>query len=85
MRQIRVLRRLLVKLIHGLDCTKAMPTYLSAAPHRTPVSSLRVSQPTMVTNPLSALLQRFACARLPRSRRPDCCPNLDCNAHHHGF
>jgi hypothetical protein len=36
-------------------------------------------------SPLSTLLQRFACARLPRSRRPDCCPNLDCNAHHHGF
>ena len=50
-RQIRVLRRLPVKLIHGLDCTKAMPTSVPAAPHRTPVSSLRVSQPTMVTNP----------------------------------
>jgi hypothetical protein len=37
-----VLRRLPVKLIHGLDCTKAMPTSAPTAPQRTPVSSLRV-------------------------------------------
>ena len=53
MRQIRVLRRLQVKLIHGLDCTKAMPTFVPAAAHHTPVSSLRVGQSTMATNPVS--------------------------------
>ena len=42
-RQIRVLRRLPVKLIHGLDCTKAMPTSAPAALQHTPVSSLRVA------------------------------------------
>jgi hypothetical protein len=54
----------LVKLIHGLDCTKAMPTFVPAAADLTPVSCLRVRQPSMATNPLSTLLQRFACARL---------------------
>src|ERR1700739_77206 len=33
--QIQVLRRLPVKLIHGLDCTKTMPTSVPAAPDLT--------------------------------------------------
>jgi hypothetical protein len=35
---------------------KAMPTSVPAAPQRTPVSSLRVVQLTMATNPISTLL-----------------------------
>ena len=76
MQQIRVLRRLPVKLIHGLDCTKAMPTSVPAAPQRTPVSSLRVVQLTMATNPLSTLHRRFACARLPQPCLPGSCPGV---------
>src|SRR5208337_873736 len=53
--QIQVLRRLQAKLIHGLDRTKAMPASLPAASQLTPVSSIRVRQPTMTTNPLSTL------------------------------
>ena len=75
MQQIRVLRRPPVKLIHGLDCTKAMPTSVPAAP-RTPVSSLRVVRPTMVTNPLSKRHQQFAYARLSQSCLPKSCSDF---------
>jgi len=45
--QIQVLRRLQVKLIHGLDRTKEVPTSVPAASQLTPVSSTRVRQPIM--------------------------------------
>src|SRR5262245_9289363 len=47
-----------------------VPTFMPAAVDLTPVSSLRVRQPSMATNPLSTLLQRFACARLSRPCLP---------------
>jgi hypothetical protein len=82
--RILVNRRLPVKLIHGLDCTKAIPTSVPVAPQHTPVSSLRVYEPTMATNPLSTLHQRFACARLSRPCLPGSSSRRFRNAHHHG-
>ena len=49
--QIRVLRRLQAKLTHGLNRTKAKPTFVPTASQLTPVSSIRVRQPTMTTSP----------------------------------
>ena len=63
-------------LIHGLDRTKAMPTSVPAAADLTSVSCLRVRQPSMATNPLSTLLQQFACARLSRPCLPESCPGV---------
>ena len=46
-----MLRRLQAKLTHGLNRTKAKPTFVPTASQLTPVSSIRVRQPTMTTNP----------------------------------
>jgi hypothetical protein len=62
--------------IHGLDRTKAMPTSASAAPQRTSFHPSGWSQPTMATNPLWTLQQRFACARLPQLCLRGSCPDF---------
>ena len=52
-----------------------------------PSSSRETGQPPVLTspNPISTLLQRFACARLSRPCLPKSCPGRFRNAHHHGF
>src|SRR5262245_23351899 len=72
-RQIQVFRRLPVKLIHGLDCTKAMPTSAPAAPKYSrfipPGGPSRSWQ-------ISTLHRRFACARLSQPCLPESCPDV---------
>ena len=46
------------------------------APQRTPFHPSGWSLPTMATNPISTLLQRFACARLPQPCLTGSCPDF---------
>jgi hypothetical protein len=64
------LPRSVIALIHGLIGTIEEPTSVPTARPAYSVSSPRVDPPPMATNPVSTLLQRFACARPSQSRRP---------------
>jgi len=52
-----------------------------------PCSSRKNGTPPVLTssNPISTLLQRFACARLSQPCLPESCPDFSANVQHHCF
>src|SRR5712692_8083731 len=69
----------------GFDITYPENSTPKTPAESTDVSSLRVGNPPMATNPISTLQKQFACARLSRPCLPGSSSRLFRNAHHHGF
>jgi len=69
--------------LNAKNAVESMPQ-IHGAP-KVPVSSIRVDQRFMATNPLSTLQKQFAYARLSRSCLPGSPSRRFRDAHHHGF